>query len=121
MNKKAEKIEIVRNNELSYDAKTIIVILTLILVYPVGVILMLIWMDWNKWLKIILTIPLVICLIVPIILLILAGAMFFKIGDNLTRPETIKEIREIIETIPTEMATKSGQGAISPTIRVVKK
>lgn len=121
MTKKAEKIEVIKNNELSYDAKTIIVILTLILVYPVGVVLMLMWMDWNKWLKILLAIPLVICCIVPIILIILAAAMFFKIGDNLTQPETIREIKEIIEVIPTEMATKSGEGTISPTIRVIRK
>lgn len=118
-----KKKEIVNNtnNELSYDTKTIIVILTLIFVYPIGVVLMLVWMDWNKWFKILLSVPLVLGCLVPILLLILIGTMVFKIGDNLTRPEMVREIRQIIEVVPTEMSSKLDQKMISPTIRVIKK
>lgn len=60
------------NESLSYDTKTIIVVLTLILVYPVGLILMFLWMKWPKWVKIIISLP------VLLFVLIFLGA--FAIG-----------------------------------------
>lgn len=60
------------NNELSYDTKTIIVVLTLIFVYPVGIILMYLWMKWNKLLKFVISLP---------IYLLIFGLLFaFLIG-----------------------------------------
>lgn len=50
---------------MSYDTKTIIVILTLILVYPVGLVLMFVWMKWPWWVKALVGFSL---LIVPIAL-----------------------------------------------------
>jgi hypothetical protein len=42
---------------LSYDAKTIITILLLLLFYPVGIILMFVWMKWKWWVKLLVFFP----------------------------------------------------------------
>ena len=77
--KKIEKKTTVVNaalptSELSYDTKTIIVILFLLFVYPVGVIFMLAWMKtWPSWLKVLLTIPFalgILAIIFGVILLV---------------------------------------------------
>ncbi|SRR5258706_7268835 len=47
-------------NSLSYDSKTIIVVLLLLLAYPIGAVLMWMWMGkWPIWLKAIITVPFV--------------------------------------------------------------
>jgi hypothetical protein len=46
------------NTELSNDTKTIITVLCLFLFYPLGLILTWVWMRWPKWLKVIITLPL---------------------------------------------------------------
>src|SRR5260221_13555616 len=47
-------------NSLSYDSKTIIVVLLLLLAYPIGAVLMWMWMrEWPLWLKCVITIPFV--------------------------------------------------------------
>jgi type IV pilus assembly protein PilA len=54
----------------SNNTKAIIVILLLLFFYPIGIIFMWVWMKrWSKWLKIILTLGL---LIIPLIAVILA-------------------------------------------------
>ena len=44
--------------DMSYETKMIIVIVLLLFVYPIGLILMWVWMDkWPVWLKIVLSLP----------------------------------------------------------------
>jgi ABC-type multidrug transport system fused ATPase/permease subunit len=76
-----------QSNELSQDTKTIITIIALIFAYPAGLVLMWIWMDWARWLKILLT-----CLVfLPVIIsFALFGAIFtflspWKIYENAER------------------------------------
>ncbi len=45
------------STRLSYDTKTLVVVITLIFVYPIGILLMYLWMKWNGWLKFIITLP----------------------------------------------------------------
>lgn len=46
-------------SEISYETKIIITVLLLIFVYPIGLIIMWWWMkDWPFWLKLLLSIPL---------------------------------------------------------------
>ncbi|MCR4264375.1 MAG: hypothetical protein NUV98_06690 [Candidatus Roizmanbacteria bacterium] len=52
---------------MSHDTKTIIVILLLILVYPIGLIMMYIWMKWPMWAKILITLPILLLFILPIL------------------------------------------------------
>jgi cytochrome c oxidase subunit IV len=51
---------------LSYEVKTLIVIILLFFAYPVGLILMFMWMDWSAWIKALILLP-VVCLILMII------------------------------------------------------
>ena len=39
------------NTELTYEIKTIIAIFLLVTAYPVGVVLMFMWMKWPTWVK----------------------------------------------------------------------
>lgn len=54
------------NQGLSYDTKTIITVLCLLVFYPAGVILMFMWMKWPTWVKTLILIP-VIFLIIAIL------------------------------------------------------
>ena len=102
MIKKVEEGEI-NNSELSYDTKTLITVITLVTVYPVGLILMFAWMKWRSMIKFLILLPFIIGMMVPILLVVMAGAIFLKMGENLTKPETIREFRQMIEVTPTEM------------------
>lgn len=56
-----KRIHEVPQGAIPYDAKTIIVTLCLLFIYPFGIILMWIWMvTWNWWLRLIITIPLLL-------------------------------------------------------------
>src|SRR3989344_224165 len=59
----------VQNQEATQPgtAKTVIVILLLIIFNPLGLILMYVWMKWPVWVKILLTVASIILLILPII------------------------------------------------------
>ncbi len=46
-----------KNQELNNDTKTILTVVLLFLFYPAGLVLMYKWMDWPKWLKILVTVP----------------------------------------------------------------
>jgi len=48
---------------LSYDTKTLIVVLTLIFVYPAGLVLMYMWMKWSSFVKNIISIPVYLVLL----------------------------------------------------------
>jgi len=47
-----------KSDGLSYDTKTLITVLTLIFVYPVGMVLMFVWMKWRVWVKLLIAFPL---------------------------------------------------------------
>lgn len=113
MIKKAEDREI-NNGELNYDTKTLITVITLVTVYPVGLILMFAWMKWRAMIKFLVLLPLLIGMLVPILMLVMAGSLFLKMGENLTKPETIREFRQMIEISPTGMVA-------SPSVKMIKK
>jgi hypothetical protein len=50
----------VKKQDLSDDTKLILVLLFLFVLYPVGAILMWVWMDWPKWLKVLIALPIFI-------------------------------------------------------------
>jgi hypothetical protein len=54
---------------MSQDTKTIITVLLLVVVFPLGIIFMWVWMKWPIWVKLILTIPFAI---IPTIAVLLA-------------------------------------------------
>ena len=63
-------------SELTTDTKTIVVVLLLIFVYPIGVIFMWVWMKWwPKWVKILVTIPFVMAILGIIFTFMIAGTI----------------------------------------------
>lgn len=57
---------------MSNDTKTLVTVLLLIFIYPVGLVLMWVWTHWPKWVKILLTIPVVILVLITFLSIILA-------------------------------------------------
>ncbi|OGL52898.1 hypothetical protein A3K55_02155 [Candidatus Shapirobacteria bacterium RBG_13_44_7] len=47
-------------SELSDDTKTIITVLMLVLAYPIGFILMVVWMKWPGWVKFLVGLPIIL-------------------------------------------------------------
>lgn len=64
------------NTQLSLDTRTIITLLLLLLLYPVGVGFMWAWMKpWPVWLKFIISLPLVIMFLSFFGMLVLFGSL----------------------------------------------
>ncbi len=68
------------NQGMSYQTKTIIVVLLLLFAYPLGVIFMFLWMKWPKWVKILITLGLFI-IALPIIGII-AAVILVAVNPN---------------------------------------
>lgn len=76
---------------LSEDAKTIITILLLIFVFPIGIIMMWIWMKWPVWVKILVT------LVVALPFLIVIGAVSaLGLLVAFNPAEKVKEARDVV-------------------------
>ncbi len=60
---------------LRYDVKTIITVFLLVTVYPVGLVMMFVWMKWPNWLKAL--------ILLPAILAILWTVLFFVFVVNM--------------------------------------
>ncbi len=65
--------------ELSYETSTIIVVLLLLFLYPVGIILMWAWMhSWPTWLKFLITLPLFLGVLAFFAALLFVGSFIGK-------------------------------------------
>ena len=52
------------NTGMSHDKKTIITVILLIFFYPIGLILMFVWMkNWPRWAKVVISLPVIIAVI----------------------------------------------------------
>jgi len=47
----------------SNDTKTLVTVLLLIFVYPIGVIVMMLWTSWKLWVKLLVAAPIVLLII----------------------------------------------------------
>lgn len=84
------------NTELTYEIKTIIAIFLLVTAYPVGVVLMFMWMKWPTWVKVLVCIPF---LSIALIIFLVFGIMVTMVSrgkmdgtrfvDNRTKKEMI--------------------------------
>lgn len=72
------------SGQLSYDTKTIIVVITLVTVFPVGVFLMFKWMNWPKWVKTLVLLPIILGVI----------AFFVAIAFAIANPKVALEKAE---------------------------
>ena len=48
---------------LGYDVKTIITVFLLVTVYPVGLVMMFVWMKWPNWLKALISLPAILAIL----------------------------------------------------------
>lgn len=111
---------VIKGSELSYETKMIVTVICLVTVYPIGVVLMFAWMRWSKRVKALIFLPLILGLFIPLLVLLAVLTMMFRVSDNVSRPETIREFREIFEVTPTEEVRLSP--TISPMVtKAVKK
>lgn len=79
---------------LRYDVKTIITVFLLVMVYPVGVIMMFVWMKWSKWVKFLLVLPVVVAVIIPLFILMAAGTMMIRLGNGFMNSGEFRQMRQ---------------------------
>lgn len=48
------------NQGVSEDTRLIVTVLLLIFVYPVGLIVMWLWTHWAKWVKVVISLPVIL-------------------------------------------------------------
>lgn len=76
---------------MSYETKTIIVMLTLLFATPVGLILMWVWMKWPLWIRILLTVlPFLFAFLVMGFVLTILGLVF-------SNPDVQKEMKQNVQ------------------------
>ncbi len=123
---KKERAQEVKNEnwDLSYDTKTLITVLMLVTVYPVGLVLMLVWMKWNKWVKFLVALPFLFVLLASIfmfwMLMLVTVKGMFRPNRRVRTFDMIRErvkkemvVSPTVEVSPTQMM-------ISPTVRAIK-
>lgn len=64
---------------ISNDAQAIITVMLLVFTYPIGFIVMWVWTDWPIWLRLLLSIPVILL----IIFLFALPSMWHSIGSSI--------------------------------------
>ncbi len=57
----------------SNDTKTIVTVLLLIFVYPIGLIVMWVWPTWPRWIKWLITTPVILFFLALILILVIVA------------------------------------------------
>lgn len=70
------------------NTNSILTLLLLFFVYPIGVIVMWLWTGWAKWVKILVTLPVVLILVFGVLVGI--GATL-NVGDQVKKAECMKQ------------------------------
>lgn len=73
----------------NHDTRFIIVILLLIFFYPIGLILMWMWMRWQNWVKVLLSLPVIITVLVilgSIIMILIPGNGALTLPSDIANP-----------------------------------
>lgn len=119
--KKENAAEVINESgELSRDTKTLITVICLVTVYPVGLILMFAWMKWNKWVKFLVALPVFMLLFVFVIMTLGAGILLFRGGREIPKMyRQIEVIQDEINVSPTGIVTPT-KIMLKPTLKVVK-
>lgn len=84
------------NGETSHDTKTIITVLLLVFLSPIGLIVMWFWSKWKLWVKILISLPVVLFLffiiLVPVVLVAINPAKQLSQANNTVRQSDINAI-----------------------------
>lgn len=83
------------NQGLSQDTKTIVTVLLLIFVYPVGLILMIFWVKWARWIKFLVALPATLLFLLFFGGLLLAGV---NPSAQIEKANKIKMYNECVES-----------------------
>ncbi|HNY04462.1 MAG TPA: hypothetical protein PKI92_01755 [Candidatus Woesebacteria bacterium] len=78
---------------LGYDVKTLITVFLLVTAYPVGVVMMFVWMRWSKWVKFLIVLPLILAVIIPLFLLLGVGTAVVRGGGGFINLDEFREIK----------------------------
>ncbi|MDO8452317.1 MAG: hypothetical protein Q7S79_01045 [bacterium] len=81
------------STQISYDTKTLIVVITLVTVFPIGIFLMFKWMKWPKWVKALVLIP----------VLLFTLAMVFSILVAIINPKGLVEKAQCAQSCETAL------------------
>lgn len=63
---------------MSDDTKTLITVLLLIFVNPIGVVFMWVWMKWQSWIKILITVGSLLLLLISFFIFFMFASFIFK-------------------------------------------
>ncbi len=103
---------------MSEDSKTLVTVLLLFLLYPVGLVLMWVWTKWKLWVKIILTLPLpLMFLMIP--LLTVALVAINPVGqiakaNNAQRMSDLNSLMQAFELYKAQNSTYPSSLTYSP-------
>ncbi len=86
-----------KKSEMSQDTKTIITILLLVFAYPVGLIMMFVWMDWKWWVKTLVLLP-----VISFVLIMISALSVIKPAIQINKAADAKALVEAT-TIISEM------------------
>ncbi len=92
------------NGEVSTDTKTIITVLLLLLVYPIGVIVMYRWTNWSNGVKNLIALPL--WLIILAIVLVMVGG-FASVFSPSSQIDKVKQ-EQVVRLNETDMKMRAG-------------
>jgi uncharacterized protein (DUF983 family) len=73
---------------MSTDTKTIITILLLIFIYPIGLILMWVWTGWKTWVKVLVSLPVILVACIPLFVGLLAA---LNPGQSIRKAECVRQ------------------------------
>ena len=83
------------NQETSADTKTIITVLLLIFLYPIGLLVMWFWTKWKLWVKILISSPIILIflfILLPIVLISINPSKQFSQANNTVRQNDVNAI-----------------------------
>lgn len=64
--------------KLSYDTQTLLTVLLLVTIYPVGLVLMFRWMKWPTWLKVLILSPVILLVGLSFIVILLLSLVRYS-------------------------------------------
>lgn len=102
------------SQEASYDMKTLVVVLLLIFLYPIGIILMYVWMKWKSWVKALITAPGCIILIIFFLSFVLGLLATLNPAAQFNKGKCVAECKK--QTVNQEQCLQSCFNSFNPEV-----
>ena len=101
---------------LRYDVKTLITVFLLVTVYPVGLILMFVWMKWSKWIKFLIVLPAILAIIIPLFILLVVGTAVVRGGRGFINSGEFNKMRQGMMNKGCPMQERLIERQVTPTV-----